>query len=145
MNNELGNLEAFDADGWFRTGDIGFFDEEHYLHLVDRKKELLKYRNYQISPIELELCIQKHMSSVDGVCVIGIDDDECGHLPAAVIVQKKNGAPVTKDSVIALIDGNIVRNCGSSEPFPTVFQFSQNISPIRNDCAVGFSSSTLYP
>ncbi len=65
---------------------------------------MLKYCNYQISPTELELCIQNHFP-VDGVCVIGIDDEKCGQLPAAVIVRKKSGELITEKAVIELIEG----------------------------------------
>ncbi|KAL9705660.1 hypothetical protein quinque_009178 [Culex quinquefasciatus] len=62
-NNSKASAESVDADGWFRTGDIAYFDEEGFLFLVDRKKDLLKYRNYQIAPADLEDLIGK----IDGV------------------------------------------------------------------------------
>lgn len=68
---------------------------------------MLKYCNYQISPTELELCIQKYFP-VDGVCVIGIDDEKCGQLPAAVIVRKKTENSITEDAVVKLIEGKFV-------------------------------------
>lgn len=126
MNNESENRKAIDADKWFRTGDMGFFDTDHFLHLVDRKKEMLKYRNYQIAPTELEMYIQKHLS-VDGVCVVGIDDEECGQLPAAVIVRKKSGTTVTKDVVIKLIEGEKIRKLVTHTSSET-FCFTDNFS-----------------
>lgn len=107
LNNASENSKAIDADNWFRTGDIGYFDNEGFLYLIDRKKELLKYCNYQISPTELELCIQKYFP-VDAVCVVGIDDDKCGHLPAAVIVRKKTVTSFTEDEVEKLIEGKVL-------------------------------------
>lgn len=107
LNNETENQRILDAHKWFRTGDIGYFDREGFLHLVDRKKEMLKYCNYQISPAELEQCIQKYFP-VDGVCVVGIDDDKCGQLPAAVIVRKATESDVvTEDAVMKLIEGKL--------------------------------------
>lgn len=67
---------------------------------------MLKYCNYQIAPTELELCIQKYFP-VDGVCVIGIDDEKCGQLPAAVIVRKKTEISFTEDAVKTLIEGKV--------------------------------------
>jgi hypothetical protein len=48
LNNPLANAGAFDADGWFCTGDIGFFDAEGYMTLTDRLKELIKYKGFQV-------------------------------------------------------------------------------------------------
>lgn len=63
--------EAVDRDGWLHTGDVGHFDENGFLYLSDRKKDILKYRNYQISPSELENIILR-IKGVANVCVVGI-------------------------------------------------------------------------
>lgn len=105
-----GNAEAtrnaFDADGWFLTGDIGYFDADGYLFVIDRKKDILKYCNYQISPGEIEKVIIEH-PGVAQVCVVGIPDLICTDLPAAVIVKSK-GASVTEDDVLKYLDGKFM-------------------------------------
>lgn len=82
---------AFDEQGWFKTGDLGYFNEECELFLVDRKKEMIKYLNYQVAPSELEI----HISRIEGivaVCVVGIKDILSGDLPAAVVVKQANSS-----------------------------------------------------
>jgi len=48
LNNPAANEGAFDADGWFRTGDIGYFDDDGYMTLTDRLKELIKFKGFQV-------------------------------------------------------------------------------------------------
>lgn len=88
---------AFDADGWFLTGDIGYFDADGYLFIVDRKKDIMKYCCQQISPGDIENAIIEHLD-VAQVCVVGIPDAKCTELPAAVIVKKHN-SHLTEDDV----------------------------------------------
>lgn len=85
-NNEKETIEVFADDGFVKTGDVGHFDDNGHLHVVDRKKEMLKYCNYPISPTEIEEFLMKS-SNVKEVCVAGIPDDK-GDLPAAVVVRK---------------------------------------------------------
>lgn len=92
---------VFDSDGFILSGDIGHFDENGHLYVVDRKKDILKYRNSQISPSELESIIQKH-DGVKLVCVFGIPDLICTDLPAAAIVKSGN-CHVTEDEIKTLI------------------------------------------
>lgn len=154
LNNESDDPKIVDGDKWFRTGDIGYFDRDGFLHLIDRKKEMLKYCNYHVSPTELELCIQEHFP-VDGVCVIGIDDEKCGQLPAAVIVRKGSVEEITEEAVIKLIAGKKKQSlpplmehglrCRSTTVNKrNLFNFPQIISPIRRGYAVEYSSSMPY-
>ncbi|CAH0713607.1 unnamed protein product, partial [Brenthis ino] len=77
--------EAFDEDGWYKTGDIVYKDEHSNFYFLGRIKLLLKYNNHQISPVELESVIMKHPGVLD-VAVTGIPDPECGDLPVAVVI-----------------------------------------------------------
>lgn len=96
------NLEAsknaFDADGWLKTGDLGYLTESGEIFLVDRKKDMIKYLNYQVAPSELESQIQK-MEGVEQACVVGIPDMISGDLAAAVIV-KDNKSSLTEQDVV---------------------------------------------
>lgn len=77
---------AIDSDGWLHSGDIGHFDEDGYLFIVDRIKDIIKHRGYQISPSEIEDVILKHRG-VTSVCVVGIPDVLWTDLPAAVVLR----------------------------------------------------------
>jgi acyl-CoA synthetase (AMP-forming)/AMP-acid ligase II len=82
LNNREAKEKAF-HNGYFRTGDIGYFDENGFIYLKDRLKEIFKYFNNHISPTELENVIGKH-PKVGEVCVVGISDS-AGHVPRAFV------------------------------------------------------------
>lgn len=103
--DDVATADVLDKDGWLRTGDIGHFDDDGYLYVVDRKKDILKYRNYQISPSELENLILR-CNGVSDVCVVGIPDAVSTDLPAAVVV-KAEGKDVTIDEIKAIIQGKL--------------------------------------
>lgn len=77
--------ETLDADGWLHTGDIGYADAEGRCFLVDRLKELIKYKGYQVAPAELEALLLSHPNVADAG-VIPIPDDEAGEVPKAFVV-----------------------------------------------------------
>ena len=79
------------AGGWMHTGDIGRFDEDGYLHLVDRAKDVIKSGGEWISSIDLESAISQH-ASVSEVAVIGVQDAKWGERPLALIVAKAGAA-----------------------------------------------------
>lgn len=91
MKGYLHNSEAthacIDSEGWFHTGDVGYADEDGYFYIVDRVKELIKYKAYQVAPAELEALLLTHPEVAD-VAVIGVPDQECGELPMAYVVKK---------------------------------------------------------
>jgi acyl-CoA synthetase (AMP-forming)/AMP-acid ligase II len=81
---------AFTADGYFRTGDVGYLDEDGYLFIVDRKKDIIIRGGENISCQEVEAAICGHIS-VSEVCVFGIADDRLGEVPGAVIYCEEDG------------------------------------------------------
>ncbi len=91
LNNEKATAETITEDGWLRTGDIAHFDEEGYLLITDRLKELIKYKAFQVAPAELEAELVTHPAVADA-CVIGKPDDEAGEVPMAFVVAVP-GAP----------------------------------------------------
>lgn len=103
--DDMATAETVDKDGWLHTGDIGHFDENGFLYVVDRKKDILKYRNYQISPSELENLILR-CDGVANVCVVGIPDDVSTDLPAAVVV-KAAGKDVTCEMIEGIVKGKL--------------------------------------
>ena len=90
-----------DEEGWLHSGDIGRADEDDYLYVVDRVKELIKYKGLQVAPAELEAIVQSHPAVAD-VAVIPSPDDEAGEIPKAFVVVKP-GATLTADEVIAFV------------------------------------------
>jgi acyl-CoA synthetase (AMP-forming)/AMP-acid ligase II len=91
MRGYLGNPEAttatVDADGWLHTGDIGHADADGYFTIVDRLKELIKYKGFQVPPAELEAVLCSHPAVADAA-VIPIPDAEGGEVPKAFVVLR---------------------------------------------------------
>ncbi len=97
LNNPGATADTIDEDGWLHTGDVGRFDEHGHLSIVDRVKELIKFKGFQVPPAELEALLITHPAVAD-VAVIGIPDDEAGELPKAFVV-KAPGAEVTAEEL----------------------------------------------
>ncbi|MCA9965142.1 MAG: AMP-binding protein [Anaerolineales bacterium] len=87
LNNPEATAHTVDADGWLHTGDIAYADDDGYFYIVDRLKELIKYKGYQVAPAELEALLLSHPAVAD-VCVIGKPDGEAGELPKAFVVRR---------------------------------------------------------
>ncbi|KPI98873.1 Luciferin 4-monooxygenase [Papilio xuthus] len=87
--NPEATAETFLNDGWIKSGDLFYRDENWNYFFVDRLKMLLKYRNHQISPTEIESVIIKHPGVLD-VAVTGIPDNDCGDLAVACVVPQAN-------------------------------------------------------
>ena len=85
LNNEEATRNTIDADGWLHTGDVATVDEEGYFSIVDRLKELIKYKGFQVAPAELEALLITH-PEVQDVAVVGVPDEECGEVPKAFVV-----------------------------------------------------------
>ncbi|KAI3462890.1 hypothetical protein Pfo_019553 [Paulownia fortunei] len=83
--NEYETTLTIDKDGWLHTGDIGYIDDDGDVFLVDRIKELIKYKGFQVAPAELEAILLTH-PSVDDAAVVGLPDKEAGEIPAACVV-----------------------------------------------------------
>lgn len=88
--------ETIDANGWLHTGDIGYYDEDGEWFIVDRIKELIKYKGYQVPPAEIEAVLLTHPDILDAA-VIGIPDEKAGELPLAFVVRHKNSNLTEKD------------------------------------------------
>jgi 4-coumarate--CoA ligase len=109
MTGYLNNAEATAAtiteDGWLRTGDIAIIDEHQHVSIVDRLKELIKYKGFQVAPAELEGLIATHPKVAD-CAVIGVPDDEAGELPKAFVVPAPDQT-VTLEDIQALISEHL--------------------------------------
>ncbi|XP_062110611.1 4-coumarate--CoA ligase-like 9 [Humulus lupulus] len=91
MKGYVGDKEAtaavVDSEGWLKTGDLCYIDNEGYLFIVDRLKELIKYKGYQVAPAELEHLLQSHPDVIDAA-VVPYPDEEAGQLPMAFVVKR---------------------------------------------------------
>jgi acyl-CoA synthetase (AMP-forming)/AMP-acid ligase II len=99
LNNEGATRNAIDADGFFHTGDIGHVDERDEFFIVDRLKELIKYKGFQVPPAELEAHLLSHPKIADAA-VIGVIDEEGEEVPKAFVVLKEQ---VGADEIMAWV------------------------------------------
>jgi acyl-CoA synthetase (AMP-forming)/AMP-acid ligase II len=89
LNDPAATEATIDRDGWLHTGDIAYADEDGYFYIVDRLKELIKYKGYQVAPAELEALLLTHPAVADAA-VVAYPDEEAGEIPRAFIVTKQD-------------------------------------------------------
>jgi acyl-CoA synthetase (AMP-forming)/AMP-acid ligase II len=100
LNNEKATAETVDSDGWLHTGDVAIVDDHGVYTVVDRVKELIKYKGYQVAPAELEAVLLGHPEIADAA-VIGVPEKESGEeLPKAFVVRAA-GSGLTEEAVMA--------------------------------------------
>ncbi|XP_062211412.1 4-coumarate--CoA ligase-like 7 [Phragmites australis] len=98
VGDDGANSTAFDSDGWLKTGDLCYIDQDGFLFVVDRLKELIKYKGYQVPPAELELVLQSLPEIVDAA-VMPYPHEEAGQIPIALVVRQ-SGSKVTEAQVM---------------------------------------------
>ena len=102
-NNEEASKALLDSDGWLKSGDLGYFDKDGFLFIVDRKKEVFKNLGYQIYPGELEEFLIVH-EDIKEICVTSIpSEEEQTNLPAAVVVRRPN-PKLSEDDIAKFAD-----------------------------------------
>ena len=89
LNNKDATDHCIDEEGWFHTGDIGYADEDGYFFIVDRVKELIKYKAYQVAPAELEAILVAH-EAIEDAAVIPSPDEEAGEIPKGFVVLNQD-------------------------------------------------------
>jgi acyl-CoA synthetase (AMP-forming)/AMP-acid ligase II len=97
LNNPEATKAMIDKDGWLHTGDWGYYDDENDFFVVDRIKDIIKVKGFQVSPTELENLLKTHPNIAD-VAVIGVPDSRAGELPRAYVVPKP-GVTVTEQEL----------------------------------------------
>ena len=95
LNNPSATSATLDEAGWLHTGDIAVVDERGYFAVVDRVKELIKYKGFQVAPAELEEVLLAH-PNISDAAVIGVPDEEAGEVPKAFVVKS---AEVSEDEI----------------------------------------------
>jgi acyl-CoA synthetase (AMP-forming)/AMP-acid ligase II len=91
LNNPGATAATIDAEGWLHTGDVVVADQEGWFTVVDRVKELIKYKGSQVAPAALEAILLEHRAVADAA-VIGRPDEEAGEIPTAVVVLRQPAA-----------------------------------------------------
>ncbi len=105
LHNQSATENTIDRDGWLHTGDIGHIDADGHLWIVDRLKELIKYKGFQVAPAELEAILLTHPAVADAA-VVGEDDEEAGEIPVAHVVLRP-GAEATTEEIQAYVAGQV--------------------------------------
>ena len=105
LNRPAATRDMIDDDGWLHTGDVGYVDADGYFYVIDRVKELIKYKGLQVAPAELEAVVQAHPAVADAA-VIPSPDEEAGEVPKAFIV-KKPGAEVSEQDIMDFVAGRV--------------------------------------
>ena len=105
LNNEAATAATIDADGWLHTGDIGHVDADGHLFVVDRLKELIKYKGFQVPPAELEALLLTHPKVADAA-VIGVPDEIAGEIPSGYVVLKA-GEEATAEEIQEFVAGQV--------------------------------------
>ncbi len=100
LNHPQATAAAINAEGWFRSGDIGYADEDGYFYIVDRLKELIKYKGLQVAPAELEAILLTHPAVADAA-VIPSPDEEAGEVPKAFVVLRGEATPAELMAFVA--------------------------------------------
>ncbi|HQC93150.1 MAG TPA: AMP-binding protein, partial [Microbacteriaceae bacterium] len=101
LDNPRATDEILDEDGWLHTGDIGHIDADGHLYIVDRLKELIKYKGYQVPPAELEALLLTNPAIADAA-VLGVRDEEGEEVPKAFVVRQPN-SDITADEVMSFV------------------------------------------
>ena len=103
LNDPAATSDMIDDKGWLHSGDIGYADADGYLFVVDRVKELIKYKGMQVAPAELEGVIQAHPAVAD-VAVIPVPDLEAGEIPKAFVVLKPDAQATGEEIMTHVAD-----------------------------------------
>jgi acyl-CoA synthetase (AMP-forming)/AMP-acid ligase II len=106
LGNDKATAETIDTEGFLHTGDLACVDSDGCIYIVDRLKELIKYKGYQVPPAELEALLLTHPGVAD-VAVIGVTDAESGEEIPKAFVVKQSGAELSENDVMAFVAGNV--------------------------------------
>ncbi|KAK3152283.1 hypothetical protein QOZ80_2BG0156820 [Eleusine coracana subsp. coracana] len=106
LNDPESTKNTIDKDGWLHTGDIGYVDDDDEIFIVDRLKEIIKYKGFQVPPAELEALLITHPEIKDAA-VVSMKDDLAGEIPIAFIVRTE-GSEVTEDDIKQFVAKEVV-------------------------------------
>lgn len=105
LKNPEATSLAIDEEGWLRTGDLCYIDSRGLVYVVDRIKELIKYKAYQVAPAELEEILSTH-PDINDVAVTSYPDEEAGEIPMACVVRKA-GNKIREEDIISFMENKV--------------------------------------
>lgn len=106
LNDPAATAATIDVDGWLHTGDVGYVDDDDEVFIVDRVKELIKFKGFQVPPAELEALLLSHPSIADAA-VVPQKDEVAGEVPVAFVVATKD-SNLTEEAVKEFISKQVV-------------------------------------
>ncbi|XP_065867025.1 4-coumarate--CoA ligase 2-like [Euphorbia lathyris] len=106
LNDPEATTRTIDKQGWLHTGDIGFIDDDDELFIVDRLKELIKFKGYQVAPAELEAMLLAH-PQISDAAVVAMKDESAGEVPVAFVVRSEESS-ITEDEIKQYISKQVV-------------------------------------
>ncbi|PON97928.1 4-coumarate CoA ligase [Trema orientale] len=106
INDPEATKGTIDEGGWLHTGDIGFIDDDDELFIVDRLKELIKFKGFQVAPAELEAMLIAH-PYISDAAVVPMKDEAAGEVPVAYVVRS-NGSKITEEEIKQYISKQVV-------------------------------------
>ena len=120
LNNPQATAESLTPDGWLRTGDLAVIDEDGFMFIRDRLKELIKVKGFQVAPAEVEAALCAHPDVVDAA-VVGRPDEAAGEVPVAFVVRKP-GMLVDETQLHAHVEG-----CLAHYKHPAEYRFVDSV------------------
>ncbi|XP_042482889.1 4-coumarate--CoA ligase-like 6 [Macadamia integrifolia] len=105
LNNEDATKSAIDKEGWLHTGDIACFDHDGYIYVLDRLKEIIKYKGFQIAPADLESVLISHPEILD-TAVTSVPDEIAGEIPVAFVVKRERSL-LSEADVMSYVAGKV--------------------------------------
>ncbi|KAG6468063.1 4-coumarate--CoA ligase 3-like [Zingiber officinale] len=106
LNDPEATKNTIDEEGWLHTGDIGLVDDDDEIFIVDRLKEIIKYKGFQVAPAELEALLIAHHDIADAA-VVPMKDEAAGEIPVAFVVRS-NGSQITDDEIKQYVSKRVI-------------------------------------
>lgn len=106
LNDPEATARTIDEEGWLHTGDVGYIDEDDELFIVDRLKELIKYKGFQVPPAELEALLLTN-PRISDAAVVPMKDESAGEVPVAFVVRS-NGHEITEDEIKQFVSKQVI-------------------------------------
>ncbi|KAF5300675.1 hypothetical protein FQA39_LY11037 [Lamprigera yunnana] len=104
----INSSDLYDAEGFFKTGDIAYYDEDYCFYIVDRIREVFKYQNWQVSPSKIQKILLDH-PAIENAVVIGVPHPVDGERPTALVVLLQDHVgKVTESDIVNFVDGKVV-------------------------------------
>ncbi|KAK4337541.1 hypothetical protein RND71_042028 [Anisodus tanguticus] len=106
LNNPKATEETIDKEGWLHTGDVGYIDDDDQVYIVDRLKELIKYKGYQVAPAELEAMLISN-PNISDAAVVPMKDEIAGEVPVAFVVRV-NGSKISEEEIKKYVSDQVI-------------------------------------